>query len=318
MAISMCKLPALQFHSASSLAPKSSVECATTVGGARFASAKLNVSFLSTSSSAALTHFASTSCGRRSGSSTICAATTPAATPKIIPDDRDDRVVQIHTVEEFDAAIKNAGKKLVVVEYAALHSKNSRNIYPAMVDLSRTSQNAVFLLVLGDETDETKELCRRAGIEKVPHFTFYKNQQIIHEEEGISAEDLENDVLYYGDPDAPIYQLHSRSDFEGLLQKHKTDDKLLVIDVGLKNCGPCVKVYPTFIRLSKRMAETAVFARLHGDESDDCQELLRLMGVVEVPTFLFIKGGKLLGRYVGSGRGSLIGEILRHQGVQVT
>ena len=77
-------------------------------------------------------------------------------------------------------------------------------------------------------------------------------------------------------------------------------------------------MYPTFIKLSKRMAETAVFARLNGDESDDCQELLRLMGVVEVPTFLFIKGGKLLGRYVGSGRGSLIGEILRHQGVQVT
>lgn len=66
------------------------------------------------------------------------------------------------------------------------------------------------------------------------------------------------------------------------------------------------------------MADTAVFARLHGDESDDCQELLKLMDVVEVPTFLFIKGGKLLGRYVGSGRGSLIGEILRHQGVRVT
>lgn len=66
------------------------------------------------------------------------------------------------------------------------------------------------------------------------------------------------------------------------------------------------------------MADSAVFARLHGDESEDCQELLKLMGVVEVPTFLFVKAGKLLGRYVGSGRGSLIGEILRHQGVRVT
>jgi thiol-disulfide isomerase/thioredoxin len=249
----------------------------------------------------------------------ICAAASPTAAPSSgVKDGRDDRVVQIHTAAEFDAAIKNAGRKLVVVEYAGSKSKNSRNIYPAMVDLSRTSQNAVFLLVMGDETEETKELCRREGIESVPHFAFYKNQQIVHQEEGITAEQLEGDVLYYGDPDAPVHQLHSRADFEGLLQKHKTDDKLLVIDVGLKNCGPCVKIYPTFIKLSKRMADSAVFARLNGDESEECEELVKVMDVVEVPTFLFIKGGKLLGRYVGSGRGSLIGEILRHQGVQVT
>jgi len=311
MAISACKLPALQFHS---FAAKPAPECAR--------STSVSLGFLSTSGSGAVKRLAGVRSDgrRRSGFVTTCAATTPAAAAPSsdVKDGRDDRVEEIRTVEEFDAAIKNAGRKLVVVEYAGSKSKNSRNIYPAMVDLSRTSQNAVFLLVMGDETDDTKELCRRAGIEKVPHFAFYKNQQIVHQEEGITAEQLENDVLYYGDSDAPVHQLHSRADFEGLLQKHKTDDKLLVIDVGLKNCGPCVKVYPTFIKLSKRMAETAVFARLNGDESDDCQELLRLMGVVEVPTFLFIKGGKLLGRYIGSGRGSLIGEILRHQGVQVT
>lgn len=183
---------------------------------------------------------------------------------------------------------------------------------------------------------------------QVPHFSFYKNQELVHEEEGIDAEQLENDVLYYGDVDAPIIQLHGRTEFEDLVREHKTDDKLVVVDVGLKNCGPCVKVrrlcidrlhalsarettdnlidfgamawqvYPTFIKLSKRMKDVAIFARLHGDESQDCQELLKLLDVVEVPTFLFIKGGKLLGRYVGSGRGSLIGEILRHQGVMIT
>ncbi len=64
----------------------------------------------------------------------------------------------------------------------------------------------------------------------------------MHEEQGIDEEQLQGDVLYYGDPDAPILQLHGRADFEALLQEHKADDKLLVIDVGLKNCGPCVKV----------------------------------------------------------------------------
>jgi hypothetical protein len=79
----------------------------------------------------------------------------------------DTLVQQIHTVEEFDAAMRAAGSKLVVVEYAASHSEKSKKIYPAMVDLSIACQDVVFLLILGDETDDTKELCARAGIEKV-------------------------------------------------------------------------------------------------------------------------------------------------------
>jgi hypothetical protein len=80
---------------------------------------------------------------------------------------------------------------------------------------------------------------------QVPHFVFYRNNEVVHEEQGIDEEQLQGDVLYYGDPDAPILQLHGRADFEALLQEHKADDKLLVIDVGLKNCGPCVKVKST-------------------------------------------------------------------------
>ena len=168
MALSMCKLPTLQVHSASSLGAKP--EC---VAAARSSLGTLNVGFLSTSGSGSVTQFASVkvSSGTSRRSLQVCAATSPTAAPSSdVKDGRDDRVVQIHTVEEFDAAIKNAGKKLVVVEYAGLKSKNSRNIYPAMVDMSRTSQNAVFLLVMGDETEETKELCKRAGIEKVWFF----------------------------------------------------------------------------------------------------------------------------------------------------
>ncbi|CAI5479890.1 unnamed protein product [Closterium sp. Yama58-4] len=48
------------------------------------------------------------------------------------------------------------------------------------------------------------------------------------------------------------------------------------------------------------------------------KDLIRELGVVEAPTFLFYKRGELLGRYVGSGRGDLVGEILKHQGVPVS
>jgi thioredoxin-related protein len=33
---------------------------------------------------------------------------------------------------------------------------------------------------MGDESDDTKELCRRAKVESVPHFVFYKNKEVLY------------------------------------------------------------------------------------------------------------------------------------------
>ncbi|KAL5713926.1 Thioredoxin-like protein cdsp32 [Ranunculus cassubicifolius] len=230
----------------------------------------------------------------------------------------DERVVQVHSIEEFDAALKTAKNKLVVVEYAASHSYQSKRMFPFMVELSRTCNEVEFLLVMGDESDNTKALCEREKIEKVPHFSFYKNMEKIHDEEGIGPDELMGDVLYYGDNHSSVLQLHSGEDVKNLIEEHKADHKLLVLDVGLKHCGPCVKVYPTVLKLSRQMTDTVVFARMNGDENDSCMKFLKDMDVIEVPTFLFIRDGEICGRYVGSGKGELIGEILRYQGVRVT
>lgn len=229
----------------------------------------------------------------------------------------DERVQKIHSIEEFDEALKLAKNKLVVVEFASSTSVSSSNIYPFMVDLSRQCNDVEFLLVMGDESDKTRELCEREKIKEVPHFSFYKSNEKIHEEEGIGPDRLMGDVLYYGDSHSAVVQLHCREDVEKLIEEHKVDHKLLVLDVGLKHCGPCVKVYPTVLKLSRQM-DNVVFARMHGDENDSCMQFLRDMNVVEVPTFLFIRDGEIRGRYVGSGKGELIGEILRYQGVRVT
>ncbi|KAK9216904.1 hypothetical protein WN944_008916 [Citrus x changshan-huyou] len=231
---------------------------------------------------------------------------------------RDERVKKVHSIEEFDEALRLAKNKLVVVEFAASRSLDSSKIYPFMVDLSRQCNDVEFILVMGDESEKTKELCEREKIKKVPHFSFYKSMEKIHEEEGIGPDQLMGDVLYYGDSHSAVVQLHSKEDVEKLIDDHKVDQKLIVLDVGLKHCGPCVKVYPTVIKLSRQMAGTVVFARMNGDENDSCMQFLRDMNVVEVPTFLFIRDGQIRGRYVGSGKGELIGEILRYQGVRVT
>ncbi|KAJ0967894.1 hypothetical protein J5N97_024811 [Dioscorea zingiberensis] len=243
------------------------------------------------------------------------AAASGAATHKV---ESDERVKKVHTIEQFEAALRSAKNRLVVVEYAASYSPNSQRIYPFMVELSRSCGDVDFLLVMGDESEETKELCQREGIDKVPHFSFYKGMEKVHEEGGIGPDELVGDVLYYGDNHSAVVQLHSRDDVEALIGQHKEDGKLLVLDVGLKHCGPCVKVYPTVLKLSRSMADTVVFARMNGDENESCMGFLKDMEVVQVPTFLFIRDGDICGRYVGSGKGELIGEILRYQGVRVT
>ncbi|XP_051124242.1 thioredoxin-like protein CDSP32, chloroplastic [Andrographis paniculata] len=240
------------------------------------------------------------------------------AAPGVQKPQSDERVKQVHSIEEFDEALRAAKNRLVVVEYATRDSEGSSKIYPFMVDLSRSCSDVDFLLVMGDESEETKKLCRREKIDQVPHFSFYKGMEKIHEEEAIGPDQLIGDVLYYGDSHSAVVQLHCREDVEKLIGEHKKDGKLIVLDVGLKHCGPCVKVYPTVIKLSRSMEDTVVFARMNGDENDSCMEFLRDMNVVEVPTFLFIRHGLIRGRYVGSGKGELIGEILRYQGVRVT
>ncbi|KAF8019673.1 hypothetical protein BT93_G0383 [Corymbia citriodora subsp. variegata] len=241
-----------------------------------------------------------------------------AATQNSSPPASDERVQKVHSLEEFDAALRAAEDRLVVVEYEASRSASSNKMYPFMVELSRQCNDVVFLLVLGDESEATRELCRREKVKKAPHFTFYKSMERVHDEEGIGPDQLVGDVLYYGDNHSAVKQLHSREDVEKLIEGHKADHKLVVLDVGLKHCGPCVKVYPTVIKLSRQMSESVVFARMNGDENDSCMQFLKDMDVVEVPTFLFIRDGEIRGRYVGSGKGELIGEILRYQGVRVT
>jgi len=233
---------------------------------------------------------------------------------------KDERVVKVHSIEEFDGALQAAKNRLVVVEFAASDSEGSSQMYPTMVQLSRTCGDVDFLLVMGDESEATRELCRREGVAQVPHFNFYKGAEKVHEEEAtIGPERLAGDVLYYGDSHSAVVQLHSREDVEALIDEHRGEEgKLVVLDVGLKHCGPCVKVYPTVVKLSRSMAETTVFARMNGDENDSCIQFLRDMDVVEVPTFVFIRDGKIAGRYVGSGKGELVGEILRYNGVRVT
>ncbi|KAL0365700.1 UNVERIFIED_CONTAM: Thioredoxin-like protein CDSP32, chloroplastic [Sesamum angustifolium] len=145
----------------------------------------------------------------------------------------------------------------------------------------------------------SQEKLRKSGnyageknIEKIPYFVFYKKMENIHEEEGFQPQKLVSNILYYGhDAFSPVVQLQSGEDLEKLIKIHKIDHKLIVVNVGMRQCIPCVKIYPSVLKLASQMADRVVFARMNADENDSCMKMLREIDVSRVPAFLFLKNG---------------------------
>ncbi|KAJ6938302.1 hypothetical protein NC651_004884 [Populus alba x Populus x berolinensis] len=58
-----------------------------------------------------------------------------------------------------------------------LKAEEKNIMVPFMVELSRTCNDVDFLLVMGDESEKARELCKREKIQNVPHFSFYKSME---------------------------------------------------------------------------------------------------------------------------------------------
>lgn len=71
--------------------------------------------------------------------------------------------------------------------------------------------------------------------------------------------------------------------------------KFAVIDVFATWCGPCMEMKPIFEEAAKKYAQYT-FAELNVDEA---RELAINYGVTSVPTFIFLKEGKVVGKETG-------------------
>jgi len=70
----------------------------------------------------------------------------------------------------------------------------------------------------------------------------------------------------------------------------------VVIDVYAVWCGPCQQMTPIFEELEKELSSSYKFAKINVDEA---RELSIKYGVTSVPTFIFIKDGKVMGKETG-------------------
>ncbi|KAL2254909.1 thioredoxin-like protein CDSP32, chloroplastic [Sesamum indicum] len=223
-----------------------------------------------------------------------------------------EKILEIHCTSEYDKGLQLSQEKLVIAHFSARHYKYNLIIQRFMEERCRISSDVNFLHVMANDTEKIRQLCRRENIEKIPYFVFYKKMENIHEEEGFQPKKLVSNILYYGhDAFSPVVQLQSGEDLEKLIKVHKIDHKLIVVNVGMRRCIPCVKIYPSVLKLASQMADRVVFARMNADENNSCMKMLREIGVSRVPAFLFLKNGELCGRYIGSCASTLIREIMK-------
>lgn len=76
-------------------------------------------------------------------------------------------------------------------------------------------------------------------------------------------------------------------------------DKLVVLDISTKTCGPCKMIYPHFVRMSKEM-DDVVFLKIYGDHSNDTRALMKSWGVRAVPSFYFFRNSEKFDDMSGS------------------
>lgn len=100
-----------------------------------------------------------------------------------------------------------------------------------------------------------------------------------------------------GGDSAYVKKIDQKSILDGLIADPANKGKLFVIDFTAKWCGPCKMIAPLFDEMSEEFSDSCIFVKVDVDEAP---EISAAHNVMSMPTFLFIKNGKVVDRFSGA------------------
>ncbi|CAH9125261.1 unnamed protein product [Cuscuta epithymum] len=86
-------------------------------------------------------------------------------------------------------------------------------------------------------------------------------------------------------------------------------NKLMVVDFTASWCGPCKFMAPFIDTMASKYTDVN-FIKI---DVDEVKEAAEEYGVTAMPTFVFIKQGKVVDKVVGANKGELEEKILKHK-----
>lgn len=84
-------------------------------------------------------------------------------------------------------------------------------------------------------------------------------------------------------------------------------NQLFVLDFWASWCGPCKRIAPAFSRLAQENP-SATFYKVDADEAG-VSDLVNDLRIESLPTFIFMRGGKILKRFSGANEGELAAAV---------
>lgn len=80
-------------------------------------------------------------------------------------------MIDIHSTEEFLSALKDAGDRLVVVEFFGTWCASCRALFPRLCRMAEEHPEILFVKV---NFDENKAMCKSMNVKVLPYFHFYR------------------------------------------------------------------------------------------------------------------------------------------------
>ncbi|KAK2581869.1 hypothetical protein KPH14_002332 [Odynerus spinipes] len=89
----------------------------------------------------------------------------------------------------------------------------------------------------------------------------------------------------------------------------KAGSTLVVIDFYATWCGPCKKIGPQIEKLAQELVDV-IFLKI---DVDECEDVVNEYQISSMPTFVFIKEGKVLDTFSGANYDHVLNLIQTHK-----